>query len=204
MAKRMPFPERFWVKVDKSGGPDACWPWTSAISEAGYGVFTLNRKTQYAHRLAYTLSVGPIPDEMDLDHTCHNRDLSCAGGDTCRHRRCQNWRHHDPVPGEVNIRRGGRGRQTHCKRGHPFDTDNTIRDPNGARRCRTCRDARNAKRHADPKPRRQRALLTHCRRGHEFTPANIYWQSNVRTCKTCRLLTSARATERRRQAKNVA
>jgi WhiB family redox-sensing transcriptional regulator len=28
--------------------------------------------------------------------------------------------------------------KTHCKRGHPFDADNTYYTPDGRRRCRTC------------------------------------------------------------------
>jgi hypothetical protein len=62
--------ERFWMKVQK--GPD-CWTWTAAIL-GGYGVFSerFRGKQHKAHRLAYELTVGPIPDGKVLDHKCHN------------------------------------------------------------------------------------------------------------------------------------
>lgn len=31
-------------------------------------------------------------------------------------------------------------RKTHCKRGHPFDEENTRVEPDGARECRTCKN----------------------------------------------------------------
>lgn len=32
-------------------------------------------------------------------------------------------------------------RKTHCKRGHPFDTQNTLKKQGGARACRACHAA---------------------------------------------------------------
>src|SRR5580692_1475951 len=60
----LPDVERFWAKVDRSGGPHACWPFTkSSVSRrTGYGNFWLNGKTVLAHRVAYALTYGPIPD----------------------------------------------------------------------------------------------------------------------------------------------
>lgn len=62
--------DRFWMKVQKGPG---CWPWTGAATE-GYGHFTdtAEGKTHAAHRLAYQLLVGPIPEGMQLDHQCRN------------------------------------------------------------------------------------------------------------------------------------
>lgn len=31
--------ERFWSKVDRSGGSDGCWVWTRARNTWGYGSF---------------------------------------------------------------------------------------------------------------------------------------------------------------------
>ena len=61
---------RFWAKVDKSGD---CWVWTAALLKTGYGCLRINRKTTRAHRVAYELSVGPIPNGALLRHTCDNR-----------------------------------------------------------------------------------------------------------------------------------
>lgn len=62
--------ERFWMKVQKGPG---CWQWTGGARD-GYGTFTEGSKgvTHLAHRLAYELTVGPIPDGKLLDHRCRN------------------------------------------------------------------------------------------------------------------------------------
>lgn len=45
--------KRFWRKVDKSGGPDACWPWLASTHPGGYGQFyDARNKPIYAHRFA--------------------------------------------------------------------------------------------------------------------------------------------------------
>ena len=65
--------ERFWTKVDRSGD---CWLWTAALTAAGYGSFRLGgraRPASYAHRLAYEIAGGEIPEGHHIDHRCHNR-----------------------------------------------------------------------------------------------------------------------------------
>lgn len=77
--------ERFWEKVDRSGGPDACWPWLGGANR-GYGHFWLRGKTRKAHRIAYEITNGPMPDGMDACHHCDNppccnaRHLFAASG----------------------------------------------------------------------------------------------------------------------------
>lgn len=58
---------RFWAKVDRSGGPDACWPWTGSRSKKGYGLIWRRR----AHRVAYELTYGEIPAPT-VRHSCDN------------------------------------------------------------------------------------------------------------------------------------
>ena len=55
--------ERFWSKVDKRG-PDDCWPWLGTLEPTGYGQFFTNGTPRLAkaHRFAYELVVGPIPE----------------------------------------------------------------------------------------------------------------------------------------------
>lgn len=63
---------RFWGKV-RIG--DGCWEWQAAIKKgAGYGVFGVStaRRAQRAHRVAYELANGPIPDGMLVCHRCDN------------------------------------------------------------------------------------------------------------------------------------
>jgi hypothetical protein len=63
---------RFESKVDKSGGPDACWPWIASRMHTGYGWFRLNGKMMKAHRVAYRLWKGAIPDGLHVLHKCDN------------------------------------------------------------------------------------------------------------------------------------
>lgn len=62
--------ERFWPKVDKSRGPDICWPWTASLNKFGYGKLSMGigGKWSLAHRIAYELSCGPIPPGTCVCH----------------------------------------------------------------------------------------------------------------------------------------
>jgi HNH endonuclease len=63
--------EAFWARV-KQGGPDECWPWLAYIGPAGYGTVKWRGRMSRAHRIAYTLAVGPIPEGLDVLHSCDN------------------------------------------------------------------------------------------------------------------------------------
>ncbi len=71
---RVPMQERFWCKV-KIGAPTECWEWKAAVHPDGYGWFTGNPtdRPRHAHRFAYQLSKGDIPDNLWVLHTCDNR-----------------------------------------------------------------------------------------------------------------------------------
>jgi hypothetical protein len=65
---------RFWAKVDRSGGPDACWPWTGHRGPAGYGRFALDGKHPiHASRASWIIHNGPLPDGLFALHTCDNK-----------------------------------------------------------------------------------------------------------------------------------
>lgn len=101
---------RFWAKVDKSGGPDACWPWTGWCQKNGYGQYGSTRNgSNLVHRIAYEYLVDPIPDGLVLDHLCHTADPQCADNDACPHRKCCNPKHGEPVTRRENIARGRGG-----------------------------------------------------------------------------------------------
>ena len=108
--------KRFWAKVDKiDAAPDACWQWLGTKSD-GYGRFSIGSKRIYAHRFAYELLIGPIPDGLTLDHLCRNRA-------------CVKPQHVEPVPMRTNILRGnGRSARNavkaHCPQGHPYSGSN--------------------------------------------------------------------------------
>jgi HNH endonuclease/Helix-turn-helix domain len=59
--------DRFRAKIDDSAGLDGCWLWTARIATSGYGRIGGN----YAHRIAWLLEHGAIPDGMDVAHRCN-------------------------------------------------------------------------------------------------------------------------------------
>ena len=62
--------ERFWSRVDKSGGPDACWPWIAINGKKNYGVFYAKKRTVKSHRVAFFLAFGQIPKGEGPHGTC--------------------------------------------------------------------------------------------------------------------------------------
>lgn len=120
----------FWAKVNKRG-EDECWEWTAYKGVNGYGQFSLQQEAYLAHRIAYTLCVGPIPHGMSLDHLCMNAA-------------CCNPGHMRVCTLEENSAKTSRSVKDHCKRGHRYTRENTYLDPkkHGARDCRECKRER--------------------------------------------------------------
>lgn len=65
--------ERFWGYVDKSGGEDACWPWTAALTWKGYGQVYYRGKQRHAHRIAISIPGEFPPPSAVVMHLCDNR-----------------------------------------------------------------------------------------------------------------------------------
>jgi HNH endonuclease len=61
----------FWSKV-AIGGLDECWPIRCARSVRGYGICTFGDRTYRAHRVAYALTRGSIPEALFVLHRCDN------------------------------------------------------------------------------------------------------------------------------------
>jgi len=65
----------FWRRV--SPAPvDCCWDWTGFIQSSGYGQIKVGGrkgKCLLTHRVAYTLTKGPVPDGQVVRHLCGNR-----------------------------------------------------------------------------------------------------------------------------------
>lgn len=124
---RIPLEERFWARVQKT---ETCWLWTGATSQ-GYGVISVGGykgKNLMAHRVAYELTKGPIPEGLVIDHLC-------------RAPRCVNPDHLEAVTTGDNVRRGLLGEmKTHCSHGHAYADEGRI-DFKGHRVCRACRRA---------------------------------------------------------------
>lgn len=122
------FLARTRVLTDGAG----CWRWTGYLERAGYGSLKLTgwKSKQWAHRLAYELFRGPVPDGLVLDHTCRNRW-------------CVNPAHLTPVTRGENVLRGDGPtawnlRVATCPQGHLYRGANLFIDKRGSRRCREC------------------------------------------------------------------
>jgi hypothetical protein len=118
--------ERFEARVDRDA-PEGCWVWLGHRNENGYGRMMIDGRMKYAHRVAYELLVGPIPENKTLDHLCRNTS-------------CVNPEHLEPVTLSENVTRANSVRElaTHCKNNHPFDEVNTGSQGADKRRCRAC------------------------------------------------------------------
>jgi HNH endonuclease len=165
--------ERFWAKVRKG---DGCWIWAGSNDGThGYGHVTIRGKNVKAHRIAYVLCVGDIPEGLTIDHLC-------------RTPACVNPTHLEPVTVGENTLRGlaiptnvaRRRARTTCRKGHPYDSENTTVDRRGWRGCRICTNE--AKRRAW---HREQAMVA-CRQGHPFDEANtIRLPHGRRKCRAC-------------------
>lgn len=112
---------RFWKRVDKDG-PGGCWLWTGPLTPYGYGNFWAEGRVMRAHRFAYELIAGPVPDDLEIDHLC-------------RVTHCCNPAHLEAVTHAENMRRRAKA---HCSRGHLMEPPNLYFGSNGQRTCRAC------------------------------------------------------------------
>lgn len=87
------FENRFWSHVDRTEG---CWLWTASLRRNGYGQLKAEGRNRSAHRVAWELANGAIPDGRVVDHLCRVRH--CVRPDHLRlvtHK--QNCEHLSPV-----------------------------------------------------------------------------------------------------------
>lgn len=158
------FPGNLDKFIDASGD---CWNWTGGTDPDGYGIGRVNNKSVRVHRTVYKHLVGPIDDNLVLDHLCQNR-------------RCCNPDHLEPVTNRENILRGNglvgtSHRYNRCQRGHLFTPENTMLNNHASdghmyRLCRTCHNAksrRNRKNMSELTPEKVEARRKQNRRYYE-------------------------------------
>jgi hypothetical protein len=122
----------FWARVN-TAGPDECWPWVGPVNTGGYGQLCFGDKTQRAHRIAYQLTYGVIPQGdghhgVVVMHKCDNR-------------RCCNPEHlllGSHADNMADMRAKGRAnRHAGVENGRavlaPRDVERIRRDPRGTR-----------------------------------------------------------------------
>lgn len=115
---------------------DGCTIWLGHIDREGYGIVSVRfggvRRATGAHRIAYILAKGRIPDEYVIDHLCRTRN-------------CVNADHLEAVTNAENVRRGFPGRPPvfvdACPAGHPTEPGSYYLSPKGYKQCRACRYA---------------------------------------------------------------
>lgn len=120
MAKTQSITERFWSKVDKSGGPDACWLWMGGRIPSGYGSFWLNGRDHGAHRVAWFLAHGVWPTQHVLHTVCDNPP-------------CVNSAHLKEDDHSANMReKYAKGRDNHARGQRHSSVTHPERVPRGA------------------------------------------------------------------------
>lgn len=63
--------KRFWSKVNCTGNASDCWLWTARSKQSGYGSFKVKRRMKRAHRFAWEITNGPIPEGLMVCHSCN-------------------------------------------------------------------------------------------------------------------------------------
>lgn len=134
--------DRFWSKVAKAGAND-CWPWLGSQQKPmGYGHWTWwdgeRGRSTTAHRKAWQLTNGPIPEGMMVLHSCDNPPC-------CNPAHLWLGTHADNMADKVakgRQSRLGRPVATHCKHGHEFTPETEVTFKGGFRTCRICHNAR--------------------------------------------------------------
>lgn len=62
----------FWKHVSP-GQPNECWEWQGCtIKKFKHGQFRYKNKGYLAHRVSYEIHIGPIPDGVNVCHSCDN------------------------------------------------------------------------------------------------------------------------------------
>lgn len=135
--------ERFEAKVSPCPA-SGCFLWTAAFDDGGYGRFGFrphgekNYRAVAAHRAAWELYVGPVPEGMEVCHHCDNpMCVRISHLFLGTHKENMDDR-------DTKGRNPGWSARTHCIDGHELAGDNLYTAPDGSRKCRACNRRRMA------------------------------------------------------------
>jgi hypothetical protein len=135
-----------------STNAQGCWLVRGPTS-AGYGQVQIAGRKLYAHRVAYELFVGPIPEDLEIHHACGMK--ACCNPD---HLRVVTHAENAQLAWTLGERQPPH--RTHCRNGHALTADNTYVRPRD--RTRICRECRNVRRRV-PDGYGPRKVVTTCR-----------------------------------------
>lgn len=162
--------KRLMSRVTKS--EDSCWVWNGALVR-GYGVISIDGKTEYVHRVVFAASGKKFDRDLTLDHICRNP-------------RCVNPEHLEPVTRNENARRMNVSQpRDRCRNGHLYSEYGKTKSG----RCIKCYETSPSRRtQSSPQSRPYRQLVrenaeTQCANGHDYSIFGRFPSGNCRKCQ---------------------
>lgn len=113
-----------------------CWLWEAYTMPNGYGLFSIGYDRGLAHRHAWEIYNGEIPDNLCVLHKCDTP--ACVRPDHL-FLGTNKDNSQDMVRKRRHIPNHNMATKTHCLRGHSFSNENTRVDAYGHRICITCK-----------------------------------------------------------------
>lgn len=119
---------------------NGCLEFVGASNPSGYGAISFNGRQEGAHRVAYKLWVGSIPEGKIICHSCDNPPC-------CNINHLYAGTYSDNMQDMIWKGRGALQQRTHCPRGHELSGSNLVADKlrKEQRECLTCRKAHGAR-----------------------------------------------------------
>ena len=118
-----------------------CWEWEGYRTRSGYGVFShssMSGRDMNSHRYSFMFFRGIPPEGYHIHHICKNK--ACVNPD---HLQSVSVKDHPDEPYSINRNK------KFCKKGHPYDVENTYFDNRGSRNCKICHRNKSRKAYRD-------------------------------------------------------